>query len=114
MAGNKAELLQGTLAMLILKSLVARDLHGYSIARWIEDVTKESLAIGEGSLYPTLRRLEDRNFVKSEWRLSDTGRRVRVYSLTRAGRAYLKNEAASWVEFARAVTLVLQAEPALV
>jgi transcriptional regulator len=114
MAGNKAELLQGTLAMLILKSLVAKDLHGYSIARWIEDVTKESLAIGEGSLYPTLRRLEDRNFVKSDWKLSDTGRRVRVYSLTRGGRAHLKSEATSWLEFTRAVTLVLQAEPSLV
>jgi PadR family transcriptional regulator len=114
MAGPKTDLLQGTLAMLILKSLVANDLHGYSIARWIEDVTKETLAIGEGSLYPTLRRLEDRTFVKSEWRLSDTGRRVRVYSLTRAGRAYLKAEATSWLEFTRAVTLVLQAEPSVV
>jgi len=114
MAASKADLLQGTLAMLVLKSLVARDQHGYSIARWIEDVTKESLAIGEGSLYPTLRRLEDKNLVKSTWTLSDTGRRVRVYSLTRAGRAHLKSEATSWLEFTRAVTLVLQAEPSLV
>lgn len=114
MANNKAELLQGTLAMLILKALAGRDMHGYGIARWIEDATKESLAIGEGSLYPTLRRLEDRSFVKSEWKLSDTGRRVRVYSLTRAGRAYLKSEATSWLELTRAVTLVLQAEPSLV
>jgi len=114
MAGPKAELLQGTLAMLILKSLAAGDLHGYSIARWIETVTKESLAIGEGSLYPTLRRLEDKQLVKSTWKLSDTGRRVRVYALTRAGSAYLKTEASSWLVLTRAVTLVLQAEPSLV
>ena len=114
MAGSKTDLLQGTLAMLILKSLAAGDLHGYSIARWIETVTKESLAIGEGSLYPTLRRLEDKQLVKSSWKMSDTGRRVRVYSLTRAGRAHLKSEASSWLELARAVTLVLQAEPAIV
>ncbi len=111
---SKTDLLQGTLAMLILKSLAGHDLHGYGIARWIESVTHQSLAIGEGSLYPTLRRLEDRALVKSSWQLSDTGRRVRVYSLTRAGRAHLKTEASSWLELARAVTLVLQAEPALV
>jgi transcriptional regulator len=114
MAGTKAELLQGTLAMLILKSLAAGDLHGYSIARWIETVTKEALAIGEGSLYPTLRRLEDKQLVKSAWKMSDTGRRVRVYSLTRAGRAHLKSEASGWLELTRAITLVLQAEPSIV
>ena len=114
MARNRADLLQGTLGMLILKSLIAQDLHGYSIARWIEDVTKQSLAIEEGSLYPALRRLEDRGLVESEWTLSDTGRRVRVYSLTRAGRGHLQSEASSWMEFARAVTLVLRTEPSLV
>src|SRR5215217_6973637 len=92
MARNKAELLQGTLGMLILKSLIAQDLHGYSIARWIEEVTKQSLAIEEGSLYPALRRLEDRGLVGSEWAMSETGRRVRVYSLTRTGRTYLRAE----------------------
>jgi PadR family transcriptional regulator PadR len=114
MARDKADLLQGTLGMMILKSLVAQDLHGYSIARWIESVTKQSLTIEEGSLYPALRRLEDRGLVDSKWKISDTGRRVRVYSLTRTGRAQLRAEASSWVAFARAVTLVLQTEPALV
>jgi PadR family transcriptional regulator PadR len=114
MARDKTDLLQGTLGMMILKSLIAQDLHGYGIARWIEDVTKQSLTIEEGSLYPALRRLEDRGLVASAWSLSDTGRRVRVYSLTRAGRTKLKAEASSWMEFARAVTLVLRSEPALV
>ena len=114
MARDKTDLLQGTLGMLILKSLAAQDLHGYSIARWIESVTKQALAIEEGSLYPALRRLEDRGLVGSKWKLSDTGRRVRVYSLTRVGRAQLQTDASGWVEFVRAVTLVLRTEPSLV
>lgn len=105
--------MQGTLGMLILKSLAAGDLHGYGIARWIELVTKQTLAIEEGSLYPALRRLEDRKWVASRWEISDTNRRVRVYSLTRTGRAQLEDEASTWIDFARAVTLVLRTEPSL-
>ncbi len=114
MARDKGDLLQGTLTLLILKALVGRDLHGYSIARWIEDVTKQSLAIEEGSLYPALRRLEDRGLVTSKWTLSDTGRRVRVYALSRTGRTHLTTEATAWMQLSRAVTLVLRAEPSLV
>ncbi|HEV8449747.1 MAG TPA: PadR family transcriptional regulator [Gemmatimonadaceae bacterium] len=114
MARDKGDLLQGTLTLLILKALVGQDLHGYSIARWIEDVTKQALAIEEGSLYPALRRLEDRGLVTSKWTLSDTGRRVRVYALSRTGRAELSTEATAWMQLSRAVTLVLRAEPSLV
>ncbi len=114
MARNKGDLLQGTLGMLILKALAAHELHGYGIARWIEDVTGGSLSIEEGSLYPALRRLEDREWVTSAWALSDTNRRVRVYTLTRAGRASLRSEASVWMEFSRAVTHVLRVEPSLV
>ncbi len=114
MARDKMELLQGTLGMLILKALVRQDLHGYSIARWIEDTAKQSLAIPEGSLYPALRRLEDRDLVGSKWKLSDTGHRVRVYTLTRAGRAHLDTEAATWMDLSRAIALVLRAEPSVV
>jgi PadR family transcriptional regulator, regulatory protein PadR len=114
MTRDKTELLQGTLGMLVLKALVGQDLHGYSIARWIEDVTKQSLAIPEGSLYPALRRLEDRGLVASKWKLSDTGRRVRVYSLTRTGRAHLDAEASTWMDLSRAIALVLRAEPSVV
>jgi transcriptional regulator len=114
MARDKTDLLQGTLAMLILKSLAGGDLHGYSVARWIEDVTRQSLAVEEGSLYPALRRLEDGGFVSSKWTLSESGRRVRVYSLTRAGRARLQDDASSWMTLSRAVTLALRAEPSVV
>jgi transcriptional regulator len=112
-AREKGDLLQGTLGMLILKALIAQDLHGYGIARWIEDVTRGSLTIEEGSLYPALRRLEDKRWVSSTWALSDTGRRVRLYKLTREGRAHLHAEARLWSEFAGAVTRVLRQEPAL-
>ena len=108
------DLLQGTLATLILKALSWGPLHGYGIARWIEQVTKASLSIEEGSLYPALRRLEDRRWVSSTWALSDTNRRVRVYSLTRQGRQHLRDEATTWMQFARAVTLVLRTEPSFV
>jgi transcriptional regulator len=111
MARDKGDLLQGTLGMLILKALTAQGLHGYGIARWIEQITKESLSIEEGSLYPALRRLEDRRWVSSSWALSDTSRRVRVYSLTKQGRQQLRAEAATWMEYARAVTIVLRTEP---
>lgn len=114
MARQKGEMLQGTLGMLILKALAASDLHGYGVARWIEDVSKQSITIEEGSLYPALRRLEDRGWVGSGWSLSDTGRRVRVYSLTRQGRAHLREEATSWMEFSRGITLVLRSEPSVV
>lgn len=113
MAREKGDLLQGTLGMLVLKALIAQDLHGYGIARWIDDVTRGSLTIEEGSLYPALRRLEDRRWVTSSWALSDTNRRVRVYTLTREGRAHLRVEASVWSEFAGAVTRVLRQEPSL-
>src|SRR5678816_1708534 len=111
--GRKAISCRARWGMLILKSLAAGDLHGYGIARWVEDVTKRSLAIEEGSLYPALRRLEDKRWVASRWEISDTNRRVRVYALTRAGRAQLETEASVWMDFARAVTLVLRSEPSL-
>ncbi|MEP6494961.1 MAG: PadR family transcriptional regulator [bacterium] len=114
MSRDKGDLLQGTLGMLILKSLATHGLHGYGIARWIESVTKQSLSIEEGSLYPALRRLEDRGWVDSTWAVSDTNRRVRVYSLTRRGRQHLRDQATTWMQFAQAVTLVLRTEPSYV
>src|SRR6476646_4213515 len=114
MANKSGELLQGTLGILILKALVRRDLHGYGIARWIEEVTGETLSIEEGSLYPALRRLSDRGWVDSRWEKSETNRRVRVYSLTARGRAHLRQEATTWFEFSKAVTAVLRTEPSLV
>ena len=114
MANKSGELLQGTLGILILKALVGQDLHGYGIARWIEAVTRETLSIEEGSLYPALRRLSDRGWVDSRWAISDTNRRVRLYSLTAKGRTHLQQEATTWMAFSRAVTQVLRTDPSLV
>ena len=108
------DLLQGSLAILILKALLLAPAHGFGIARWIEDTTGDVLSIEEGSLYPALRRLEDRKWVVSEWGLSDNNRRARYYTLTATGRAHLRAEAALWMRYSGAVTRVLRAKPAIV
>jgi PadR family transcriptional regulator, regulatory protein PadR len=111
---DTGDLLQGTLGMLILKALVVQEQHGYGIARWVEQVTGDILQIEEGSLYPALRRLEDRGLVESQWGISENNRRARFYAITRAGKQHLRQDASTWMRFAGAVTLVLQAEPSLV
>jgi transcriptional regulator len=115
MANNdgNGELLQGTLAMLILKALMVRPMHGYGIARWVEDTTDDVLRIEEGSLYPALRRIEDRGWVTSAWGLSENNRRARFYTITAAGRTHLRAEGAVWLRYAGAVTQVLRARPAI-
>ena len=113
MGSDRAELLQGTLGILVLKALLGGALHGYGIARWVEGRTDDVLRIEEGSLYPALRRLEDRGLVQSEWGLSENNRRARFYAITPAGRAHLRAEAAQWLVFAEAVTRVLRGAPAL-
>jgi transcriptional regulator len=108
------DLLQGTLTVLVLKSLTWGPLHGYGIARWIEQISSDDLLIEEGSLYPTLHRLEARGLVSSEWRLSATNRRVKTYRLTPQGRQQLRAELARWDRFSAAVSRVLKAnKPAL-
>ena len=107
------DLLQGTLGVLILKALLTGAAHGYAIARWIEETTDDVLRIEEGSLYPALRRLEDRKWVSSEWGISENNRRARFYTLTAAGRKHLRDEAAVWMRYSQAVTRVLRASPAL-
>ncbi len=102
--------LQGTLDLLILKTLTWGPAHGYAIARWIEQLTGEVLRVGEGSLYPALHRLEERRWVSAAWELSDTKRRTRVYKLTTQGRAQLRAESGSWKEFVDAVGKVLDAK----
>ena len=110
---ESGDLLQGTLGILILKSLLLGPAHGYAISRWIEDTTADVLRIEEGSLYPALRRLEDRGWVTSEWGLSENNRRARFYTLTADGRRHLRNEAAIWLRYSEAVRRVLRAQPAL-
>jgi len=103
------DLLQGTLDLLVLKTLSWGPAHGYAIARWIQQLTGQVLDVGEGSLYPALHRLEERGWVKSEWQLSPNNRRAKFYQLTTRGRQQLRTETASWTEFVDAVAKVLHA-----
>jgi len=104
------DLLQGTLDLLILKTLSWGPAHGYAVARWIEQLTGEVLTIGEGSLYPALHRLEERGWVTSDWQLSATKRRTKVYRLTTDGRAQLRAESSQWDQFVGAVAKVMRAQ----
>lgn len=113
MADEQGDLLQGTLRLVVLKALLSGELHGYAIAAWVEDTTSDVLQVEEGSLYPALRRLEDRGFITARWGLSENNRRARFYSLTADGRKHLKTEAARWLEYSGAVTQVLRATPSL-
>jgi PadR family transcriptional regulator PadR len=112
MADAKAELLKGTLDLLILKAVVRGPNHGYGIARWLETVSEDLLQIEEGSLYPALYRLEGKGWIVSEWGQTDTNRRAKYYTLTPRGRSQLSAEREGWERLVRAVTLVLEAQPA--
>jgi transcriptional regulator len=103
------DLLQGTLDLLILKTLSWGPAHGYAVARWIQMLTSSVLQVGEGSLYPALHRLEEREWIASEWQLSENNRRAKFYHLTPKGRAQLKLESATWTQFVDAVRKVLGA-----
>ena len=107
MPAEPIELLQGTLDLLILKTLTWGSTHGYGIARWIQEVTGDVLRIEEGSLYPALHRLEKRKWVSSEWGLSENNRRAKYYRLTARGRGQLKAESSTWSAFSDAVGKVL-------
>jgi PadR family transcriptional regulator PadR len=103
------DLLQGTLGVLILKSVSRAPLHGYGIARWIEEVTGDEVLIDDGSLYPALHRLQAMKLLTSEWGVSDSGRRVKRYTITEQGRAQLRAEATRWQRFSTAVSKALGA-----
>jgi transcriptional regulator len=102
------DLLQGTLSVLIMKSLTWGPMHGYGIARWIEQVTNAELLVEEGSLYPALHRLQARALVTSRWEISDTNRRVKTYTLTDRGRQQLHAEMSRWDRFSAAVSRALE------
>jgi transcriptional regulator len=108
MPTTKAELLQGTLDLLILKTLAAGPLHGYSIAQRIQQRSEDVLVVEEGSLYPALYRMEERGWIRAEWGKSENNRRAKFYELTRTGRKQLEEETALWERIHRAITLVLQ------
>ena len=101
------DLLQGTLDLLVLKTLSWGPAHGYDVARWIQDVTADALRVEEGSLYPSLHRLERRKLLKSYWGLSRNNRRAKYYEITTKGREALATEATSWSRFTKAVTTVM-------
>jgi PadR family transcriptional regulator, regulatory protein PadR len=105
----RADLLQGTLDLLILKTLLLGPLHGWGIAKRIENLSDDVLSIGQGSLYPALYRLEDRGLIASEWGVSGEGRRAKLYRLTAAGKKTFAAERASWQLFSGAVEQILKA-----
>ena len=102
------ELLKGTLDVLILKALTWGPRHGYAVARWIGDVTTETLQIEEGALYHALHRLEKRGWLESEWGVSENNRRAKYYSLTPGGRKQLVAKTAAWTRYADAVFAALR------
>jgi PadR family transcriptional regulator PadR len=97
---------QGTLDMLVLQILSLEPAHGYAIAQRIQQVSREAVQVNQGSLYPALHRLEQRRWLKAEWRPSETGREAKFYSLTRAGRKQLAVEKESWNRLSVAVRLI--------
>ena len=99
--------LQGTLDLLVLKTLTLGPMHGWSVAQRIQEVSRNALLINQGSLYPALHRLEDAGYVTSEWGASDNNRRAKYYRLTSLGKKQLHAETESWQRFADAVALVL-------
>ena len=101
------DLVQGTLDLLILKTLSLGDKHGWAIAKRIQQVSGDVLLVQQGSLYPALHRLEEQGWIKAEWRDTETGRNARFYSLTRTGRKRLDNEVAQWERLSQGINLVV-------
>ncbi len=105
---KKSELLQGTLDLLVLKTLAHSPLHGYGIAQRILLTSNELLEVQQGSLYPALHRLQRKGFLKSEWKESGSGPMAKYYALTAAGKKAFEEEAAQWRRYAGAIALVLE------
>jgi transcriptional regulator len=105
--GQKSDLLQGTLDVLILKVVALGPIHGYAIAQRLQQMSGAVLQVQQGSLYPALHRLEKRRWLRAEWAASDTGREARFYSLTRLGRRQLAEQRASWDRLSAAISGVL-------
>jgi PadR family transcriptional regulator PadR len=102
------DLVQGTLDLLILKTISLEPKHGWAIAKRIQQVSREALQVQQGSLYPALHRLEQQGWIKAAWRASETGRMAKYYGLTAAGRKQLGKELESWSRLSAAIELVIQ------
>lgn len=103
-----ADLLQGTLDLLILKTLAREPVHGWGISKRIEQLSGDELSVGQGSLYPALHRLEQQGWITATWQESATGRRAKFYAISREGRAQLKRELVTWKRLSSAVGLLLK------
>ena len=109
MASSKVDLLQGTLDLLILKTLALRDNHGWGISQRIQQISKEVLSVNQGSLYPALGRLEEQGLITASWGTSENNRRARFYSLTKAGRRQLESETQDWIRMSDAINRIVEA-----
>ncbi len=107
MTDRSAEVLRGTLDLLILKTVALEPMHGWGISQRIQDLTKGLLEVNQGSLYPALQRLEERGWVESEWQRTEENRRAKYYQLTETGRRALGAETESWREYVTAVESIL-------
>ena len=105
---KRTDLVQGTLDLLILKTLSLEAKHGWAIAKRIQQVSREALQIQQGSLYPALHRLEQQGWIKAQWAETETGRKAKFYCLTRAGRTQMERELASWDRLSTAINLVVR------
>src|SRR3712207_4763895 len=106
--GLSNEHVRGTLDLLILKALSLEPMHGWAIAQRLEQLSKDALRVGQGSLYPALQRLEEKGWIESEWRATDQNRRAKYYDLTAAGRRALKDEAKHWRRYVAVVDVILE------
>lgn len=107
---NREELLQGTLELLVLKTLALEPMHGWGIAQRIQQMSSDVFLVTQGSLYPALQRMKRRGWVKSSWRTTANNRRARYYELTASGRRQLESERATWDRVSRAVNAILGAQ----
>ena len=108
MAKSADNLVQGTLDLLILKTISLEPKHGWAIAKRIQQVSREALQVQQGSLYPALHRLEQQSWITAEWKLTETGRMAKFYSLTRAGHVQMKRELETWTRLSAGVNLVIE------
>src|ERR1043166_640890 len=113
-ASHPVDLLQGTLELLILKTLSWGPMHGFAVARWIRKTTGDALEIEEGALYPALHRMERRGWIEAEWGVTENNRRAKYYQLTRLGRDQLRREETSWTRYVAAVSKIMAAARASV
>jgi len=105
---SKLDLLQGTLDLLVLRTLQAGPMHGWAISERIQQISEDVLHVNQGSLYPAMHRLEHQGWIKAEWGVSELGRRARFYRLTAAGRKQLEREAESWARLTAAIGRVME------